>query len=103
MLILTLVLASAGQAISGWLRTSQRQAELLKAQLCADNALNEMRLRLQLPKLGSNTQTCVQAGAELELRTLVSSTPNPSILRIDIQVYAQHLAVLRLTTTLGRN
>jgi general secretion pathway protein I len=101
-LIIGLALATASQAISAWLRTHQRQTDVLRAQLCADNTLNELRLARQMPGIGVRTQACVQAGQTLQVRTEVSATPNPSFLRVDAQVYAQQQPVLRVSTILGR-
>ena len=102
LLIVALALATASQAIAGWLRTQQRQADLLRAQLCADNALNALRLARQMPGIGVRTQACVQAGQTLQVRTEVSATPNPSFVRVDAQVFTAQQPVLRLTSILGR-
>mgnify|MGYP003335420239 FL=1 len=102
LLIVALALATASQAISGWLRTQQRQADLLRAQLCADNALNALRLARQMPGIGVRTQACIQAGQTLQVRTEVSATPNPSFVRVDAQVFTAQQPVLRLTSILGR-
>ena len=102
LLIVALALATASQAIAGWLRTQQRQADLLRAQLCADNALNALRLARQMPGIGVQTQACVQAGQTLQVRTEVSATPNPSFVRVDAQVFTAQQPVLRLTSILGR-
>lgn len=102
LLILALSLASATQAISGWLRTSQRQGETLRAQLCADNALNELRLARQMPGTGVRTQACPQAGQTLQVRMEVNPTPNPSFFRVDAQVFTGSQPVLRVTTLIGR-
>ena len=102
LVVLALALATASQAISGWLRASQRQGETLRAQLCADNALNELRLARQMPGIGTRTQNCDQAGLSLSVRTEVNPTPNPSFFRVDVQVFTPQYAVLRVTSILGR-
>jgi general secretion pathway protein I len=102
LLVLALTLLTAGQAISGWLRASQRQEETLRAQLCAENTFNEMRLARQMPGIGSSTRECEQAGVMFGVRTEVKPTPNPSFFRVDIQVYSQQYPVLKVTTILGR-
>ncbi|MDI9331626.1 MAG: type II secretion system minor pseudopilin GspI [Alphaproteobacteria bacterium] len=102
LVVLALALATASQAISGWLRAGQRQGETLRAQLCADNAMAELRLTRQMPGIGSRTRPCEQAGLTLSVRTEVSPTPNPSFFRIDVQVFTPQNPVLRVTSILGR-
>ncbi len=102
LLILALTLATASQAISGWLRGSQRQADQLRAQWCADNALTALRLARQMPGTGSSTQDCTQAGELMQVRLEVNPTPNPAFFRVDVQVLARQIPVLRATTILGR-
>ncbi|MEY2622379.1 MAG: type secretion system minor pseudopilin GspI [Pseudomonadota bacterium] len=102
LLVLALALLTASQAISGWLRAGQRQAETLRAQLCAENTFNEMRLARQMPGIGSSTRECVQAGLVMGVRTEIKPTPNPSFFRVDIQVYTAQYPVLNVTTILGR-
>ncbi|MEY2804128.1 MAG: type secretion system minor pseudopilin GspI [Pseudomonadota bacterium] len=102
LLILALTLATASQAISGWLRGSQRQADQLRAQWCADNALTALRLARQMPGTGSSTQDCTQAGELMQVRLEVNPTPNPAFFRVDVQVLARQSPVLRATTILGR-
>jgi general secretion pathway protein I len=102
LLILALTLATASQAISGWLRGSQRQADQLRAQWCADNALTALRLARQMPGTGSSTQDCTQAGELMQVRLEVNPTPNPACFGGGVQVLARQSPVLRATTILGR-
>ena len=87
LLVIAIALVSASHAISAWLRASQRQGEALRAQLCADNAMQELRLSRQMPGLGSRTSECTQAGQTLQLRTEVHPTPNPVFFRVDVHVW----------------
>lgn len=100
--ILALMLATASQAISGWLRVAQRQSDTLRAQLCADNALNELRLRSNWPGTGSSTITCLQAGHELQVRLDINPTPNPVFYRVDASVSLRQQPLLRVSSILGR-
>ncbi len=100
--ILALMLATASQAISGWLRVAQRQSDTLRAQLCADNALHELRLRRTLPGVGTSTQPCEQMGQVMQVRLEVSPTPNPAFFRVDAQVSLRQQPVLRVSSILGR-
>ena len=100
--ILALVLATASQAISGWLRVAQRQSDTLRAQLCADNALNELRLRRNMPGTGTRTIDCEQAGQVLQVQLDISPTPNPVFYRVDASVSIRQQPVLRVSSILGR-
>jgi general secretion pathway protein I len=102
LVILALSLATASRAISGWIQASQRQGDALLAQICADNALNELRLARQMPGTGVRTLNCEQAGQRLDVRLEVMPTPNPSFFRVDAQVTHRQQSVLRVTTILGR-
>jgi general secretion pathway protein I len=102
LVILAICLATASRAISGWMNVSQRQDETLRAQLCADNALNTLRLARQMPGTGSSSQVCVQAGQSLDVRLQVTPTPNPAFFRVDAQVFSLQQPVLRVTALLGR-
>ncbi len=100
--ILAICMATASRAITGWMNASQRQAQTLRAQLCADNALNTLRLARQMPGTGSSSQVCEQGGQRLDVRLQVSATPNPAFFRVDAQVFSQQQPVLRVTSLLGR-
>jgi general secretion pathway protein I len=100
--ILALLLATASQAISGWLRVAQRQSDTLRAQLCADNALHELRLLRSMPGTGSSTVMCEQAGQVLQVQLDISPTPNPVFLRVDASVSVRQQPVLRVSSILGR-
>ena len=102
LVILALSLATASRAISGWIQASQRQGDALLAQICADNALNELRLARQMPGTGVRTLNCEQAGQRFDVRLEVMPTPNPSFFRVDAQVTHRQQSVLRVTTILGR-
>jgi general secretion pathway protein I len=102
LLILALMLAAASQAISGWLRVAQRQSETLLAQICADNALNELRLRRNMPGTGSSSAACEQAGQVMQVQLEVTPTPNPAFVRVDARVLNRQVPVLRVSSLLGR-
>jgi general secretion pathway protein I len=93
----------SGLKVSGALtRNAQRQADVLLAQICADNALNQLRLSQQLPSIGDSRVPCPQAERNFEVALTVRSTPNPAFRRIDAQVFDATTPVLNITTVLGR-
>jgi general secretion pathway protein I len=88
---------------------AERQSTQWLAQLCAENALVQMRLHPQMPALGGTTQTCEQVGASFVVRLQVSTTPNPSFRKVVASVDANlsgtagsATTLLQLTTIVGR-
>ena len=100
--VVALALATGLRTSAALTRNAQRQADTLLAQLCADNALQALRLSAQMPGVGSSRQSCVQAGRSLEVALTVQPTPNPAFRRIDAQVFDGAWPVLRITTVMGR-
>ena len=93
----------SGLKISGALtRNAQRQGDVLLAQICADNALYQLRLSQQLPGVGTSRIPCTQVGRNLEVALTVRTTPNPSFRRVDAQVFDASTPLLNITTVLGR-
>ena len=97
----------SGLKVSGALtRNAQRQADVLLAQICADNALNQLRLSQQLPGVGDSTADCEQAGQTLQVRLSVQPTPNPNFQRVDAivegAVDGNEVRLLSLSTVMGR-
>jgi general secretion pathway protein I len=82
---------------------AQRQSDVLLGQLCAENALHEIRLSRQMPGVGNTSRECVQAGQTFTLQLKVQPTPNPNFVRVDAQVRNADAPVLRLSTIVGRN
>jgi general secretion pathway protein I len=83
-----------GLKVSGALvNNAQRQTDALLAQLCADNALLQIRLSQQLPGVGNSRVSCPLT---------VRGTPNPSFRRVDAQVFDAQTPILRISTVVGR-
>ena len=94
---------SVGIKASGALTyNAQRQTDVLLAQLCADNALEQLRLSQQMPGVGDSHQSCTQAQRDFDVLMRIRSTPNPSFRRIDAQVFEGATPILRITSVLGR-
>lgn len=79
-----------------------RQADMLLAQACADNALATVRLAQRLPGLGESTSACRQAGQSFDVVLVVASTPNPNFRRVDAQVRRGAEPMLRVSTIVGQ-
>jgi general secretion pathway protein I len=100
--IVAMALAT-GLKVSGALtRNTQRQTDVLLAQLCADNAIQQLRLSQQLPNVGDTRVPCLQATRTFAVALSVRTTPNPAFRRVDAQVFDDATPVLRTTTILGR-
>ncbi|HEY1104069.1 MAG TPA: type II secretion system minor pseudopilin GspI [Burkholderiaceae bacterium] len=100
--IVSVALLSGVQASSALTRNAQRQSDALLAQLCVENELVKVRLAQQLPGVGQSAFTCTQAERVFDGRLIVATTPNPSFLRVDAQVFDGEYSLLRISTVVGR-
>lgn len=93
----------SGLKVSGSLtHNAQRQTDVMLAQLCADNTLNQLRLAQQMPNVGQSRAPCPQAERSFEVVLNVSPTPNPAFRRVNAQVFDGATPVLNIATVLGR-
>lgn len=72
------------------------------AQLCADNQLVALRLSPVWLAPGEREAVCPQLDHVFTVRTRLSATPNPSVVRIDVNVSLAQQPVLQLTSVMGR-
>ncbi|NJM44214.1 MAG: type II secretion system minor pseudopilin GspI [Brachymonas sp.] len=106
--IVAIALFAGTQATSALARSSQRQADLLLAQICAENELAKIRLARQMPPVGETSGECQQGGRNFEVKLQVRPTPNPSFLRVQTQVNASanegqtSYGILQISTVVGR-
>jgi general secretion pathway protein I len=100
--IVSTALIAGLQASAALTRNAERQTDRVLAQLCAENALADIRLSRLLPDVEDTTKPCEQAGRTLELRLIVQPTPNPSFRRVQIQLMREQVPVLQLSTVVGR-
>jgi general secretion pathway protein I len=100
--IVAIALAAGLQATGALTRNAQRQADVLLAQLCAENELVQLRLTRQMPGIGETERACEQAGQAYSVRLVVAPTPNPNFRRVDAHVSDGASPVLRLSTIVGR-
>ncbi len=103
-------LAIVGVALLAGLRATgaltlhaQRQSDVLLGQLCAENALHQIRLSRQMPGAGETSRECLQADQTYTVVLNVQPTPNPNFMRVDAQVRNSTEPVLHITTIVGRN
>jgi general secretion pathway protein I len=100
--IVALALITGLRASASLVDNAQRQADVLLAQLCAENELIKLRLARQMPGVGDTSVQCEQAGASLQVNVSVFPTPNPSFLRVEARVLRDSRPVLQLSTVIGR-
>lgn len=100
--IVAVALAAGVRSTAALTRNAERQSDLLLAQLCAENALVNVRLSRQMPAVGDNTSGCEQAGRNLGVTLSVRPTPNPNFLRVEAQVADREVPLLTLSTVVGR-
>jgi len=101
--IVALALAAGTQATNALVRNSQRESDLLLAQLCAENQFTTMRLSTTMPAVGDGSVVCVQAGRALNVTVSTTPTLNPNFRRVDVQVRDEsQVPIIRLSTGVGR-
>jgi general secretion pathway protein I len=100
--IVAMALMTALKVSGALISNAKRQTDVLLGQICADNAIHQLRLAQQLPGVGDSRVACPQAGRELDVALAVRSTPNPSFRRVDAQVFDAQTPILRVTTLVGR-
>lgn len=100
--IVAVTLLAGLQATTVMSMSAERQSGRVLAQLCAENALAQVRMSRKLPDLGSTSKDCLQGGQALKLNLLVRPTLNTNFRRIEVRVALGDVPVLQLTTVLGR-
>jgi general secretion pathway protein I len=100
--IVAIALAAGTRATLALTRNSQRQSDVMLAQICAENELVKARLANQMPAIGDAGSTCVQAGTRFGVTVSTTPVENPNFRRVDVQIRDASLApVLRLSTVVG--
>jgi general secretion pathway protein I len=100
--IVAIALVAGLQATTALTNNALRSADVLQAQLCAENELIRIRLTRQFPSVGETTVPCEQAGRVLQVLLQVRPTPNPQFRRVDAQVSDDATPLLRLSTIVTR-
>ena len=100
--IVAIALLAGLQATTALTNNAVRSADVLQAQICAENELIRIRLSRQFPGVGDITTVCEQAGRAFQVVLMVRPTPNPLFRRVDAQVSEANLMVLQLSTVVTR-
>ena len=100
--IVSIALIAGLQGTAAMTRNAERQSDRVLAQVCAENALAQIRLSRQLPNVGDTSIACEQSGRALEVRLVVQPTPNPNFRRVDARLFRDGQPLLQLSTVVGR-
>ncbi|KJS67999.1 MAG: hypothetical protein JM57_10895 [Comamonadaceae bacterium BICA1-1] len=108
--IVAISLTAGLQASAALTRLAERQSQQWLAQLCADNALVNLRLQPQFPAVGRSNHSCEQGGRAFQVTLDISPTLNPSFRRVHAEVQgpgaapdAAPVQLLTLLTVIGRH
>ncbi|THU04563.1 type II secretion system protein GspI [Lampropedia puyangensis] len=100
--IVAVALAAGSRAAGALIHNADRRSDVMLAQWCAENALIQARMLMQLPPIGTTPVSCEQAGRHFQVEVVTSGTPNPSLRRVDARVSTDQYFVLSLSTMVGR-
>ena len=100
--ICAIALTAGMKAMQALTNNAERQGNAVLGNLCADNALSDMRITGLYPDVGDNTIACPQAGRDFQVRLTVRPTPNPSFRRVDAEVFLAGQPVVQEVTLVGR-
>ena len=90
----------AAGALTG---NTQRLADVIAAQWCADNHLTGLKLAHQYPGIGDSEFVCEQLGKTYRGKLGIRPTPNPNFRRVDARIVDEDdLHILSLSTILGK-
>ena len=101
-LMLAIALGAGMRVSASLTQQAQRQDLLGLAQICADNQLTALRLSPVWLAPGERESACLQLEHRFVLRTRLSPTPNPSVMRVDVEVQLDQHALWQVTTVMGR-
>jgi general secretion pathway protein I len=99
--ILAITLAAVNRAVSGSLDNAFELKQRLLGSWVADNRLAELRATRMLPPTGESSGDEAQAGITFHWKIQVSTTPNPFVERVEIQVMPNADSKTTLATLIG--
>jgi general secretion pathway protein I len=103
--IVSIALLAGMRATDSLVNNAQRLSDVLLGQVCVENELIKVRLSKAFPEVGDSTFSCEQAGKTMNGKMSVTATLNPSIRRVDAEVFHIEKAdssIIKLSTVLGR-
>ena len=100
--ITAIALMAGAKATMSLSNNSERLANILLAQLCAENEMIKVRLEKQMPNIGESDFTCPQGQVEFLGKVTIQTTPNPNFRRMDVQISDKVGPILSLSTVVGK-
>ena len=87
--VVAITLAAGLKAAGSLAGNTDRFADVMAAQWCADNELTGLKLSKQFPGVGDTDFRCDQAGRSYTGKLIVRPTPNPNFRRVDTRVLTE--------------
>jgi general secretion pathway protein I len=84
--VVAVTLAAGLKAAGALASNTDRFADVVAAQWCADNQLTALKLSRQFPAVGDGDFACEQAGRSYPGKMIVRPTPNPNFRRVDTRI-----------------
>lgn len=99
--IVAITLGAGLRASSSLVAGTERQQDLLLAQLCVENILVRYRLQQVTPAPGRFEETCRQGSGSYLALVNVQATPNPNFRRVEVRALREGLVVLQVSAIVG--
>lgn len=101
--VVAITLGAGIKAAGALTGNTQRLADVVAAQWCADNHLTGLKLTRQYPSVGDSEFMCEQLGTTYRGNLVIRPTPNPNFRRVDARISTEEgVSILNLSTILGR-
>lgn len=101
--VVAVTLGAGIKAAGALTNNTQRLADVVAAQWCADNHLTGLKLARQYPGIGDSEFVCEQLGRTYRGQLAIRPTPNPNFRRVDARISDDAgQNILSLSTILGR-
>lgn len=99
--IVAITLGAGLRASSALVSGTERQQDLLLAQLCVENILVRYRLQQVAPEPGRFEETCAQGQRSYLGQVDIQPTPNPNFRRIEVRALREGQVVLQISSIVG--
>ena len=100
--VVAITLGAGIKAAGALTNNTQRLADVIAAQWCADNHLTGLKLAHQYPSIGDSEFVCEELGKTYRGKLAIRPTPNPNFRRVDARISDEDgQNILTLSTILG--
>jgi general secretion pathway protein I len=97
--VVAITLAAGLKAAGSLANNTDRFADVMAAQWCADNQLTAIKLSKQFPSVGDSDFRCDEAGRSYAGKLIVRPTPNPNFRRVDTRIATESGQPLLMQST----